>query len=483
MELELHLDPDDAQRLRRLPLLARATRGPARAQRIIWHDGPGNALAARGLALARERNVWRLERLVPDDADGWPPAAPAPVLAQATELAELGADLPEPLAPVVAFAGRRQAFAVETDSGPVTLDLIRGTLRAVTAEQTASRVLLSGEPPAVLRLALALAEEVRAEVPVATLAGEGLAAARADTPVPRRLGVILADQIGVAEAFSRVLARLTEAVLYHAPAVAQDTGGPEPVHQMRVALRRLRSAMSLFRRTFDCPELHTAATALKELSARLGPTRDWDVFLAETMAGVSAMFPEEPRLAKLEAAARRRRRECHAALRDFLLSAAFRQLGIVLAWLAGTDCWYPVLPEGVDQPVSLQDFASGELDRRLHKLVAKDDLAGMAAPDQHALRLKAKRMRYAAEIFAPLYSGKAPRRFIRRLAEVQEELGLLNDRASAEKLLAELGGPQGRHAYAAGLVLGVAAAGAMTDVLPRATRRWEKFQRAAPFWG
>ncbi len=295
MELELRLDPDDASRLPRLKLLASATRGRPQQQRIVWHDNPDATLTDQGLALARERNVWRLEKLVPDATDAWPPGAPPPVLAQAADVAELGADLPELLAPAVAFAGRRHTYALETTQGTVTLGLARGTLRTITTEHTACRLHLSGDAQAVLHLALALAGEVRAEVPCATLAGEALAAARAIPPAPRRLGVAtLPAGLGVAEAFAFVLAHLTDVVLHFAPAAAEDVSGPEPVHQMRVALRRLRSAVTVFRRMLDCPELQAAKAGLKALSARLGPTSEWDVFLGETAPAVRAVFPTEP---------------------------------------------------------------------------------------------------------------------------------------------------------------------------------------------
>jgi CHAD domain-containing protein len=251
---------------------------------------------------------------------------------------------------------------------------------------------------------------------------------------------------------------------------------------MRVALRRLRSAVSVFRPALDCPELEAARAGLKALSARLGPTRDWDVFLGETAPAVSAMFPDEPKLARLIAAGERRRREHHAALRDFLRSAEFRRLGIGLAWLAGARSWRPASQEGPTPAVPLLDFAADVLHRRLRNLRGTDDIAGLDMPALHALRLKAKRARYAAEIFAPLYPGKAPRRFIQRLTALQDALGRLNDRATADRLLAELGGTRGRHAYAAGLVLGFATAGTTTEVLPRVMRRWEKFQRTAAFW-
>ena len=160
MELELRLDPDDASRLPRLKFLAPAARGRPQQQRIVWHDTPDAALTAQGLALARERGLWRLEKLVPEAGDTWPPGAPPPVLAQAADPAELGAELPEPLAPAVAFAGRHQTYTLETPHGAVTLGVTRGMLRTITTEHAACRVHLSGDAQAVLPVALALAAEV-----------------------------------------------------------------------------------------------------------------------------------------------------------------------------------------------------------------------------------------------------------------------------------------------------------------------------------
>jgi len=482
MDLELSFDPDDAQRLLRLPLLASATRGRARVRRIVWHDSADAALTASGLALAQEHGAWRLERLVPKHDEAWPPGAPPPVVAEAATQAELGHDLPAPLAPAVAFTGRQHSLALTGEQGTVAVTVIRGTIRAVTEEHAVARLHLSGDERAVLAVALALAEDRRIEVARATLAGEALAAARASLPPTRRHGAPALPELSqAADAFTCTLAHLTDVVLHFAPAAAADVSGPEPVHQMRVALRRLRSAVTVFRPLIDCPELQAAAGGLKALTLRLGPTRDWDVFIGETLPAVRAAFPEQPRLARLATAAARRRRECHAALRDFLEGTEFRRLGIELAWLAGARCWQPVPPVGPEQEAPLQAFAGEVLTRRLRKLQHAEDLGDLAAPALHALRLQAKRARYAAEMFAPLYPGKAPRRFIERLAKVQDGLGVLNDRTTAEKLLGELGGPSGRHGFAVGLVLGFAAAHS-ADLLPRVGKRWDRLRRTGKFW-
>ena len=322
-------------------------------------------------------------------------------------------------------------------------------------------------------MALALAGEMRAEVPSATLAGEALAVARATVPAPRRLGATsMPDGLGVAAAFAFVLAHLTDVVLHFAPAAAEDVSGPEPVHQMRVALRRLRSAVAVFRRMLDCPELQAANAGLKALSAQLGPTRDWDVFLGETAPAVSAVFPNEPKLARLIAAAERRRRECHAALREFLGSAEFRRLGLPCPG-------WPARAPGIQRSrrAPINPCRSGTSRRRAGPAAAQDGPHGRpgrpggggvapVAPEGQANAL------CGGDFCAPLYSGKAPRRFIHRLAQLQDALGQLNERpATAEKLLAELGGSAGRHAYAAGLVLGCADLRDATEVLPRVLRR------------
>jgi CHAD domain-containing protein len=90
-------------------------------------------------------------------------------------------------------------------------------------------------------------------------------------------------------------------------------------------------------------------------------------------------------------------------------------------------------------------------------------------------------MRYAAEVFAPLFSRKATARFLRRLAAVQDRLGILNDSAVADTLLTALGATSGGRAHAAGLVRGFLAARA-GGARSRIARAWHRFHRLEPFW-
>ncbi len=270
--------------------------------------------------------------------------------------------------------------------------------------------------------------------------------------------------------------------MHFAPAAASGREGPEPVHQMRVAVRRLRSAIKVFRRAVRSPAVDAADAGLKALATKLAPTRDWDVFVTETAASVTAAFPDEPRLRRLLATVERRRRVCHSDLRGFLASVEFRRLGIELACLAAVQDWPAIIDDAgqAELVVSLEAFAAHVLDKRL-KLVSQidDDLAGQEPASLHAIRLRAKRLRYAAEIFAPIFPGKPTQRFIRRLGRLQDRLGALNDAAVAAHLLDELSG--GNHAFAIGLVLGfIGAHGARTR--ERIDEAWSRFHRLEAFW-
>jgi triphosphatase len=508
--LELVLSPDDAARLPRVKLVAglKAGRLRRRAVGMVWHDTADGALAQQGLALGESRGIWRLERLVPGTAF-WPPGAPAPVEEQAASLDLINQPLPSGLLQVARFDGVLTVLPLVRDGASMTLELLHGTVGWGRKRRPACRMTLVGQgvdkegvgeaksgdvgagavgangEAAVFALAAALAEELDLAIPTASLAAEARAVATATSPAPRHRGAPnLPAGLTVADAFGFVLGHLADVILFNAPRAAAGRDGPEPVHEMRVAVRRLRSATALFRSAVGCPAVDAASLGLKALADRLAPARDWDVFVAETAAAVAKVLPDDASLRRLCAAAERRRRHAYAALRAWLGSPDFRRLGITLAGLAGGRAWMAALePTQLETlTLGLDEFASRALARRLHRLAAAGEAIEHLDPEAlHAIRLHAKRMRYVAEVFAPLYPGKAARRFMRRLATVQDRLGRLNDSSVANGLLAELGASAGTRAHATGLVRGFLAARS-GDTRGRIARAWERFHRLEPFW-
>jgi CHAD domain-containing protein len=388
-------------------------------------------------------------------------------------------------------------------------------VRAIAHTESVCRVTLAGEAAPVARLALTLAQSLGATIPCGTLAAEASAIAAgpraggAVTLPPRRLGAPdLPPGLSVDDAFAFIVAHLLDVILHYAPrALAGEA--PEPVHQMRVAVRRLRSAFSLFKKHAACAELAEAKAAVKLLARLLGPPRDWDVFLAGTCAAVAAAVPDDPAVARLAVRARRRREAGYAALSEYLHSAEFRSLGLRLALLAAAQPWREMAapeapPEaatsagtaqenasedanlsdaadgaGMPPPLDLRRYAIKALHKRLRRVLAPGaDIVGLPDADLHAIRLNGKRLRYAAEFFAPLFPGRETRRFLRRVTTLQERLGHLNDGAVASGLMAEIGQARG---YVGGVVRGFVAAGGQ-DTRSHIGRSWKRFRKLEPFW-
>ncbi len=488
--LSFELDPQDAPRLLRLPVLQARRMGAIRSTPLnhVWHDTAEACLANQGLALCQTTGraaAWRLERLTPKEPLAWLPATCAPVLAEADTLDALKNVPASGLVPASAFTGRCRSMGLHLDGGPGRIDVLDGVVRGVTDDQPACRLLVTGAPADAAGLVFALAGSVKLRVPRQSLAASALAFARGSTPPPRHAGAPgLTPGLSASDALACISAHLADVILHWSDLVphAQE---PEPVHQMRVAVRRLRSALSVFRRAAVNDEggadwLLVLSAALRDLAARLGVARDWDVFIGETGADIQAAFPAERRIALLLAAAGRKRATAYADLATFLASQEWALLSLNLALLPTTRPW--------DQTGDQDTLAAGAhlyaaraLDRRLKHLLAPGaDLSALPAAELHDIRKLAKRLRYATEFFAPLFAGKAARKYIARLADLQEVLGAVNDTEVAGHLMAQLAGGADR-AFAAGVVQGFGAARGRRAAA-KVQDAWGRFTRASPFW-
>jgi len=262
---------------------------------------------------------------------------------------------------------------------------------------------------------------------------------------------------------------------------------PEWIHQMRIGVRRLRACLSLARRGIATERIEPLRVELHWLAHALGPARDLDVFVSSTLpafreavargTGSTALAPT---LAKLASRAAARRREARKHAHAAVTSSRFLRLVLATASLAASlEVNVPARAhEGLlAQPA--RDVARPLLKRRHQALVALSaDLAHAPPEARHAARLAAKKLRYAAEFFASLFSRKRTRAYRRALAALQEELGAWNDAAVAARIAAELTDARSPAAAAFGgwaVAQGAARADALADA-------WVRFAKARPFW-
>ncbi|MDB5314264.1 MAG: hypothetical protein JWO24_108 [Rhodospirillales bacterium] len=487
LTLEVAIPAGEAARLTRLPLIAARRTGRSRgtAESLLWLDTPTGTLAAEGLALEQSPCGGRtLIRALPAPGTESHPGAALETL----PIEKLPECAPEaPYVSIAAFEGRRLTFTLDNPgvpTAPLTGTLRTGKLRAVAAEREVARLTLTGPPDAVLALIHAIAAELPALPPIASLAEEARALAYGVAIRPRRRGAPdLAKAETVEDALAQASGHLADAVLAMAP-LAHAGAGPEGVHQMRVGLRRLRSMLKLMRKAADGPAPRALEAGLKTLLGYLGPARDWDVFTRGIGAEVASAMPGNRAITQFVEAAEQRRQEAYAALEDFLASPAYRAIAWDLANFAATQAWRAgASAEALALQASpLEDFGAHVLARRW-KGLARDaaDMAAMDGERLHEMRLDAKRLRYAAELFAPLFTHRRTRRFQKRLAALQETLGVANDATVASNLAQSLANSRAERSFAIGMVTGWAKAKAARN-RQDAEDKWTELDAAGPFW-
>ena len=355
------------------------------------------------------------------------------------------------LTPVAVLRTRRvEHVLVDADDRPVAL-LADDT---VTAERLApERVRLEAWREVEVELVDPQAVDALDALDRALRAG-GLSRSASSSKVARVLGEPSRDQpssgLRPKHAGDRVHAHLREQV---DELVARDRGAradaPDAVHKMRVATRRLRSALATFRPLLDRTRTDPLRAELTWLATALGAARDAEVMRDRIVAELRGQ-PAEPVLGRVVDHAERelsgRHAAAHSALVEVLRSERYLRLLDSLDDLLRQPPW----SSRARRP------AASELRRLVRRAVSRVEASQAAAaraeqPGERAARLHrvrkdAKRARYACEAAAPVL-GERARSAAERWEAVQEVLGEYQDSVVARGLLRELG----VRAHAAGL--------------------------------
>jgi len=293
------------------------------------------------------------------------------------------------------------------------------------SQRVAKAVRLSLRPqPADGAGAQRLVAELQASCPLrrstATRFHVAVAALDLGTPGPPELGPDRIERSQtVAEAAYAVLRRHFRRML------AEEAGtrlgdDSEALHDMRVAIRRQRAALRLFRDGLP-PRVTRLRARLKRVASALGEVRDLDVHLATLEECKGDLSPEDR--AALEVLRERLRHGRDVARRKMLRTLdapRYARLVESVTELLRTEPSRRFAPGR--SPICLQ---APELITkrygRVMKLARKID-ANSSAHDYHRLRIRCKALRYALEFHADLY-GKPAQRMIRDLVKLQDLLG------------------------------------------------------------
>jgi triphosphatase len=489
IELKFLLPPEAAV----LALTLLKGEGAVRQLDATYFDTPDHALRKAGFGLrVRDGEGGRKQTLKSASAGGvfsrgeWEEAIAGPgpdrdALARTPAAAMLDG---EALAPVFTTRVERTVRLVRVGEAVIEAALDRGELSAEGRRAPVCELeleLKSGPARALFDLARDLAKRVPLRLSLVSKAERGYGLALGGGEVtPRRQDVALSPKASVAEAL-QALGQADLAHLCAALEALRERPEPDGVHQARVAARRLRALLKIFKPLAQDEAAQRLDEELDWLAGEFDAARDLDVFVGDVWSqarsgaafGRRADFERALQAARANAYLRMEAALESARARDALLEAA--------AWLeSGAWTTDPALAEIRD---GRADTFAGDVLNHRRKQVKKraQDFDDLDAHMRHRLRLKGKTLRYAAEDLASLFPNhpKRAEQFIEASKTVQDTLGALNDRSVRGTLIETVThGDQTLARDATRVVL----AGDEREMLIVARKALDELLDAKPFW-
>lgn len=509
VELKLRIEPEGLAQIRASHLMAAQEPAPPKRLAATYFDTDDRRLAARGIALRIRREGRRklqtlktagLGSSVLADRGEWEMSfkGDVPDLAAFGDprvLTATGLVLPDELQAIFTTRIARETVPLawpDEEGEPALIEIAfdQGRIEVPGKRLPVSELELElrhGHPSAIFMLL----RELRRLTPVAieplTKGQRGDWLASGEPPPPRKASrVTLADEMTAEDAL-QVIARSCLAHWSQNEVPARIGSDIEGVHQLRVALRRLRSILSLFSSILDPVARGAMNDRLRTLLQQLGPARDLDVFDDELLAPLRADPEMGPELAPLEALLQRQRQAAYASVRRTLSGREHADLLVDMllwvelrGWREGAP---PELLEAQRQPI--HELADKLLTKRYRRVRKRGrGFARLSAEARHELRIAVKKLRYGLDFFADLYEPRATKRFASRLGDLQDRLGGLNDIATARHLTQQLlaAAPPEDVAVVArlsGVVTGWYGANSR-QLLAEAEERWDTFRETDP---
>ena len=468
-----------------------------------YYDTPNLALKRRGLSLrVREQGGRFIQTVKTGDPGGgnllmrgewedelaksWPDP----------DAAQSGEHLPDGIAgdlqPLFATDVMRTTFAIEpAPTTRIEAAIDQGEIRAAGGGETEpiSEIeleLKSGDAAALYDVALQLLDvaPIRIEPRSKSERGYRLGEEPKDAPPVVHAEPVVLDPTMTVEAALQEIGRACLAHLLHNEAAALAMQ-PEGVHQMRVAVRRIRSAISAFKKLLPAADRRRVSGELAWLVDILGRARNLDVFATELLAPARARLPYEAAINDLAAALDRERGAAYERVERSILSERHAAGMLRLSHWFEARGWR----DGPVERSALLTSPIGQLaphliDRRWREVRKRSKRFGrLTARQRHKLRIAAKKLRYTLELLGSLFDQDDLQEFMKRLKRLQDDLGYANDVRVAHQILPEL---------CAGARRGpVARAGARLlkwheRVLAKSERKLRKsldqLNRTVPFW-
>lgn len=329
--------------------------------------------------------------------------------------------------PMVCSDVTRRTWLIDRDGSVVEVVLDSGTVSAGGEETWFHELeleLKGGKPAALFDFARELGHTVRLEVGVLSKEQRGRMLAKGAFGHEHKAAAPdIRKSMDAGQAFASIVHECVRHFrLNEAPIIAERD--PEALHQARVAMRRLRTAFSLFRPAIRQGSLEPLRMELREFLVPFGEARNLDVFLDHH--GDELGWRDRRKLTSARA-------ETYDEIIDMLEAQSSRDMFLdLIEWTASGD-WR----KGA-AAASIEKFAAKRLDAVWRKVKRRGARLGdLEEKELHRLRIGIKQLRYAVDFLAPLYARNRVRRFASSLEEMQDCLGLIHDDMISRQIVAD----------------------------------------------
>lgn len=292
----------------------------------------------------------------------------------------------------------------------------------------------------------------------------------------------LSRKMTAEQSLQRILQTCLQQLQLNEQALLENAEDPEAVHQMRVATRKIRACLAILGNVVGKAAVRECNHNIKWITDQLGPARDWDVFVLETLQPMSASFAQTVEWQQLLKGAEEQQRQAYKHAIQSMCSAEYsRRLLDFSGWVEGCG-WQSGLSAKRKKQLaeSLPLFSDRQIEAQYQVVMSAGcDITALSVERRHELRIDCKKLRYTVEFFQEVYSRKTTKGFVGLLSQLQDCLGKLNDVSVASGLLDQLN--LAEHDPGRWLVLGWCGARAQThdDDLGN---MWKNIQRYEPFW-
>lgn len=266
-------------------------------------------------------------------------------------------------------------------------------------------------------------------------------------------------------------------------------GDSEGVHQMRVSPRKLRAAISIFAELVDDRQTERIESEIIWMTGELGRARDLAVYIKMRIEPLRKLRPRESGLREFAGDLAIRRRTAFKKMKHAIDSPRYRSLILdILQWIEAEE---RLKNSKISARRPVHHFAAKSLAQQCKKVLRKQE--GVAEFDDHQLhklRIRFKKLRHSCEFFGSLFDGRRMshrrRRFNDCVADLQDNLGALNDISAHQKMatamVAEKTATQHpKRDFAAGIVSG-REQGEIETFLKAVRKTARKLSQVQPFW-